>query len=180
MKEQIITILKNDDLSQSAKITAIDDVFKENRSDKETIPYIPGYREPDTCVPYWTISYFDNYIIEAHKWKGHINDYVSILLGNVFKTGEEAQAKLEQLIAYKKFITAIAVENEQTGFKVDWNNYKQSKCCFVYSYRDEIVKDWTYEIVGILPDREYFTENSAESLRKILGIDLIKQAIIGR
>jgi len=183
MKNQIIEIIdliKDNELSQSRKIELVEYIFKKIPETGDTQkeiekPYIPGYWEPQEDDTYFHIA-THNIIFEG-TWVGTRDEIVELLLGNIFKTREEAKKSLEQRKAYLQLIEAIAVENQKIGFKVDWQNPIQQKYSFVY----DIAGNRIYGQLNIgmkdKADREYFDTKSFPVIKNLLGEELIEKAI---
>lgn len=75
-------------------------------------------------------------------------DQFNFKIGNYFKSSEEAEERLNELIYTQKYVEYV----ESRSDKLDWKNNNQSKCSLYYDYEEGVLGvEVRYSIKGVVP-----------------------------
>lgn len=176
-KQEILDLIRSESLSLQDKLDVVESLYED-----EPIKslYIPGYWTPDKDEKYYSIFPTDwddpkeICTIVDQTWECLNMEQHYRLLGLIFKTRKEAEAKLIQLKAYQKLVKAIALENQRTGFFLQHLPTQQDAYYFWINTKKEVQSGFgRYR----LPSIEFFGNSSIQPLQSKLGNLLIRNAL---
>ena len=157
----------------------VQDVELTPEQEKQIKDYL-GIKESKKFVPnYGDIYYYipsDGYILETVYCKNHTPDRFRLVMGNCFKTKEEAEFTLEKIMVYQE-LKQFADENN--GRPIEWNKLNVENYYIYLSHDDNIllVSDrWSCQDLGQI----YFSseELAKQAIAKV-GEDRIKKYLFG-
>ena len=145
---------------------------------KELVEQIKNAVSKDDSFPqvgdaYWVIS--DEGVVEESEYEKDIVDSGRKMIGNRYRTREEAQTqvdKLKAIVRVKKYIKETLGYDSETW--MDWEDDEDEKWSIIYDYGDkEFHNDYWYTIksnsyIGYLKTRE-----DCDKLEKAMPDDLL-------
>lgn len=157
----------------------LEELEKKYKELGEEIERLKAEKENEVCKPkkgdkYWTISYSGGVI--SSVWHGDAVDEARYLLGNVFKTQEEAEFRAEQLrveAELRRFARPFVVgeENWIINYDVDCNEiivfrYYTFQCCNIHFPSEEIAQK-AIDTVGEERIKKYYFGVKERCLRNM-------------
>lgn len=130
--------------------------------------------EPSLNETYW---YIGNGFVESSRWDDSIIDGSNWLLGNVFKTEEEAVKTREK----RYFLEKMKNDFEDNSDEIDWDNEEQTKYSIYthhkYNKLSTSIEFYTLQASGTFYTtnkewlEQYISENGTEIKKYCFGIE---------
>lgn len=127
--------------------------------------------KPEKRTQYYVIHGDGN--VERICYTNNPSDNRAILMGNCFRTEEEAKFMAEKLKVIHELKKFAYEKNEK---EIDWNNSKQEKYYLYFNYTDMSIVIDSYYMCQDIPFAVYFTsEEIARKAIETIGEDRIKK-----
>ena len=92
--------------------------------------------EPEIGEEYWTAN---RNCIKWYNWTGDHNDKIELLMGNVFRTEQEAEHHRDKI----NFLAQMKIDFEDNSDEIDWSNDEQNKySAFLDHFKNKIEVTW--------------------------------------